>query len=361
MNRENAKRKATDTTDSSQDLSTSTEAARERKTDLLKKARKKVRKNQRAREEQPTSSIKSHFPVVEKESMATTGTTDSDNAQDITNADILKKLCEMSGQLDKVCTTVEELKGEIFELKEDNSALRSELEKCKQKLERAEEMVIEAKTQASVAERRVNDLEQYGRRNNVRVLGVPEAEGENAADCEEKVLAVLRGKLGLKSMANSDIEACHRIGQRQRRQQEQPGSRSQVLPKARPIIVRFVNRKAAETVLYHRRKLKSTSYVITEDLTPANFSLLAYCWDHPEVEDSWSKRGNIIARMKGSKSFKRIEKRSDLPDLPLGASTPVNPRRRGRLDRHGDSSHTNNDNNVPRDRSDVEETLAKHV
>nr|KAG5707109.1 hypothetical protein BaRGS_011820 [Batillaria attramentaria] len=156
MNRENAKRKATDTTDSSQDLSTSTEAARERKTDLLKKARKKVRKNQRAREEQPTSSIKSHFPVVEKESMA---------------------------------TTVEELKGEIFELKEDNSALR--------------------------------------------------------------------------------------------------------------------------------RKLKSTSYVITEDLTPANFSLLAYCWDHPEVEDSWSKRGNIIARMKGSKSFKRIEKRSDLPDLPL--------------------------------------------
>nr|KAG5711174.1 hypothetical protein BaRGS_004818 [Batillaria attramentaria] len=176
-------------------------------------------------------------------------------------------------------------------------------------------MVIEAKTQASVAERRVNDLEQYGMRNNVRVLGVPEAEGENAAECEEKVLAVFRGKLGLKSMANSDIEACHRIGQRQ---QEQPGGRSQALPKARPIIVRFVNRKAAETVLYHRRKLKSTNYVIPEDLTPANFSLLAYCWEHPEVEDSWSKRGNIIARMKGSKTFKRIEKRSDLPDLPLG-------------------------------------------
>nr|KAG5689852.1 hypothetical protein BaRGS_012202 [Batillaria attramentaria] len=78
-------------------------------------------------------------------------------------------------------------------------------------------------------------------------------------------------------------------------------------------------RKATDTTESSQdlRKLKSTNYVITEDLTPANFSLLAYCWDHPEVEDSWSKRGNIIARMKGSKTFKRIEKRSDLPDLPL--------------------------------------------
>ncbi|KAK7465928.1 hypothetical protein BaRGS_00037506 [Batillaria attramentaria] len=41
MNREYTKRKATDTTNSSQDLSSSSDIARERKTELLKKARKK--------------------------------------------------------------------------------------------------------------------------------------------------------------------------------------------------------------------------------------------------------------------------------------------------------------------------------
>nr|KAG5685510.1 hypothetical protein BaRGS_015816 [Batillaria attramentaria] len=64
------------------------------------------------------------------------------------------------------------------------------------------------------------------------------------------------------------------------------------------MIARFVNRKAAEAILYHRRKLKNTSYLITKDLTPANISLLAYSWDHPQVEDAWSKRSNIIVKIK---------------------------------------------------------------
>ncbi|KAK7466730.1 hypothetical protein BaRGS_00037172, partial [Batillaria attramentaria] len=265
-----------------------------------------------------------------------------------------KKLCEMSVQLNKACTTVDELKGEIFELKQDNSVLRTELDKYKQKLQKAEETVAEAKTQALIAKRRANDLGQYGRRNNIRVIGIPETERETTADCEKKVLSVLRVKLGLKDLMDSDIEACHRAGQ-----QGQPGAQTEDPPRPRPMVVRFVNRKAAEAILYHRRKLKNTSYLITEDLTPANFSLLSYSWDHPEVEDAWSKRGNIIVKMKDSK-IRRIVKTSDLPGLPLGTSTPVYPSRRGRRDRRGGPSRRS-DNNLDKDMSDVEETLAKHV
>ncbi|KAK7479612.1 hypothetical protein BaRGS_00029161, partial [Batillaria attramentaria] len=249
-----SKRKAAESTDTSQDLSSSCEIPRERKTELLKKARSKAKKNRR--DPGAGMSIKAHFSVA-KDTTAASSATGTDSASDtvggserrdtetVSNADLQKKLCEMSEQLAKVNVSVEELRGEIFEVKQENSVLRKDLEKCQKNLQRAEEVAAEAKTLAAIAERRVNDLEQYGRRNNVRILGVPESKGE---DCEKLVLDIFRKNLRLRDMGNMDIEAAHRVGQHP---QSQRGPQ-QKSPKARPIIVRFVNRKAADTVLYNR-------------------------------------------------------------------------------------------------------------
>ncbi|KAK7502986.1 hypothetical protein BaRGS_00005612 [Batillaria attramentaria] len=95
----------------------------------------------------------------------------------------------MSEKLTKVNVAVEELRSETFEVRQENSVLRKDLEHSKEKLRKAEEKVDEAKTLSAIAERRVNDLEQYGRRNNVRILGIPESYGE---DCEKKVLDIFR-------------------------------------------------------------------------------------------------------------------------------------------------------------------------
>ncbi|KAK7485550.1 hypothetical protein BaRGS_00023238 [Batillaria attramentaria] len=295
------KRKAAErSTDTIQDLSSSCEIPREKKAELLKKARRsKAKKNKRDPVTGPAS-IKAHFPAT-KDTMAVSSATATDSVTDIrseaegrcdsvpvSNADLLKKLCEMSEKLTKVNVAVEELRSETFEVRQENSVLIKDLEHSKEKLRKAEEKVEEAKTLAAIAERRVNDLEQYGRRNNVRILGITESHGE---DCEKKVLDIFRNKLRLQSIGNTDIEAAHRVGQRPQSHREQQQQR-----KPRPIIVRFVNRKAADTVLHNRRMLKSTPFVITEDLTRANFALLSYCWDHPDVDDAWSKRGNIFVK-----------------------------------------------------------------
>ncbi|KAK7484103.1 hypothetical protein BaRGS_00024715 [Batillaria attramentaria] len=366
-----SKRKAAESTDTSQDLSSSCEIPRERKTELLKKARSKAKKNRR--DPGTGMSIKAHFSVA-KDSTAASSATGTDSASDIvggserrdtetvSNADLLKKLCEMSEQLAKVNVSVEELRGEIFEVKQENSVLRKDLEKCQKNLQRAEEVAAEAKTLAAIAERRVNDLEQYGRRNNVRILGVPESKGE---DCEKQVLDIFRKNLRLRDMGNMDIEAAHRVGQHP---QSQRGPQ-QKSPKARPIIVRFVNRKAADTVLYNRRMLKGTAFVITEDLTRANFALLNYCWDHPEVDDAWSKRGAIYAK-RGSR-IRKIECKSDLPDLPLDASTPHTQRHRRQrarvpsqelhTERSTGTAATTENGNMNQSSPTDDETRVKHV
>ena len=100
-------------------------------------------------------------------------------------------------------------------------------------------------------ERELNDLQQYSRRWNLRVFKMPEK--ETAADCIAKVCAIFSDKVGIPITA-SDIEVAHRTGQRSS-------------TRARPILVRFFDRKKSDSVIISRRNLKNKGIVTGEDLT----------------------------------------------------------------------------------------------
>ena len=53
-----------------------------------------------------------------------------------------------------------------------------------------------------------NHLEQYGKRNNLKITGIPDDVSDE--NLEEKVIQVL-SEIQV-SVSSSDIEACHRIG-----------------------------------------------------------------------------------------------------------------------------------------------------
>lgn len=242
----------------------------------------------------------------------------------VSHRDIMKKLCDVCDQLSALNTTVQELRGEIFDLRQENDRLKKELELCRKREDRMEEVIKEAKFQAAVADSRVNDLEQYTRRNNVRVLGVPESAEESVEVCERKVLKIIKEKLELPIMESGDIEAIHRIGRQGKQKQGQP-------TRPRPIIVRFLSRKSTETVLSNRRKLKNTGIVIVEDLTHDNFVLLNKCWDHAGVADAWTRRGNIFVKTAKDSRVIRITSASDLRTVPeVPTSTPIPQSRRRR-------------------------------
>ena len=142
----------------------------------------------------------------------------------------------------------------IDALKEKNFRLQQKVQHLEKKLSDIE-----------IAE---NKLEQYTRRNNIEIQGIPSSVHDNLL--EDKVIDIF-SQLNI-TISKSDIEDCHRLG------------------KANPknTIVRFVNRKFCNDALEKNKQLMSLnktemgfkpdiSLYISENLTPFNQRLAWQC------------------------------------------------------------------------------------
>ena len=84
-----------------------------------------------------------------------------------------------------------------------------------------------------------NMLEQYGRRNNIEITGIPDTVQDN--ELESKV-TVIFDAIGVE--ANSaDFEDCHRVRKSKKN--------------SKKVIARFVNRKVVKNALYKRKQLRT--------------------------------------------------------------------------------------------------------
>ena len=93
-------------------------------------------------------------------------------------------------------------------------------------------------------------MEQYGRRDNIRIFGVPETPEE---DPYEKVVQVA-AQTGVQ-IRSEDISVCHRLPARSG-------------PK--PLIVKFVRRQVKSMVMAGKKTLReqNSNVYINDDLTP---------------------------------------------------------------------------------------------
>ena len=218
------------------------------------------------------------------------------------NSDLMAKMCTFGQDIAKLTSTVEELKGALFAVREENDELKLAMAEAKRREEALREQLLEARHLAETADHRVEDLSAYVRRNNLRIYGLPELDGrkttggtatepETSQQCEDKVVKLLNDKLKV-SVSRKDIEACHRVGIRNKDDQRGP----------RGVIVRFLSRKVNDAVLVARRSLKGTKTVIVEDLTPRAYSLLHQVKDDKEVcVQAWSKNGAVVMKAHSGK------------------------------------------------------------
>ena len=88
---------------------------------------------------------------------------------------------------------------------------------------------------------------------------MPEEEGETAKSCIKNIEV---------EVTEADIDVAHRIGP------PPPKGRS------RPVIVRFLSRKARDLVVSNRKNLKNKGVAFGEDLTKANYNLLLAAEKH---------------------------------------------------------------------------------
>ncbi|XP_072172500.1 uncharacterized protein [Diadema setosum] len=131
---------------------------------------------------------------------------------------ILNCITFLNAKFEEMKKTTERLEGENHELKQKNQQLEG----------RVDDLTHQ-----------INDLDQYHRRVNLEIAGVPEEKGENP----EKIVLKIAQKI-TEDVSAGDIDIAHRIG----KEDDQRGPR--------PIIVRFTNRRSRNMIYDGRRKLQ---------------------------------------------------------------------------------------------------------
>jgi hypothetical protein len=128
---------------------------------------------------------------------------------------------------------------------------------------------------------RMDQLEQYSRRNCLLIHGVEE--GQRDENAYVKVIDVLNNRLNL-TVTAEDIDRCHRLG-----------VAGQHNRKKRPIIVKFVSYQTREAVWRGKRKLKNSGLLVTESLTRTRSELLSLVQTIVGPKNCWTQDGAIVA------------------------------------------------------------------
>ena len=128
----------------------------------------------------------------------------------------------------------------------------------------------------------VDHLEQYTRRNSVRITGVPE---ESNLSSTVQVESILTEKLNL-TVEPWELIGTHRVG-------------PPTAGKPRPILAKFISHHKKTEVVKARSKLKGSSVFINEDLTKTRalvFKKARIAKKDKKIKDTWTYDGRIFIK-----------------------------------------------------------------
>lgn len=173
---------------------------------------------------------------------------------------------EMETRLEASVYATEERNGKLEEgmakVKEETTELKAEVQRLKQEL-----VSVKAHVVAN---------EQYSRKCNIKVFGLPEDKGENYIG---KVTEVIKEKMGLEFQPEQ-IAVAHRV-------------RSQRHPQ--PVIVQMDAFDTKIMVLKARKKLKGTGISFAEDLCRDLMTVYNRVREDPRIESCWAWNGKVMA------------------------------------------------------------------
>ena len=199
-----------------------------------------------------------------------------------------------------------ELKTMIEGIQRDlrNKATNEKIEELIRKIEEKDEKIIELQNRVetlenrltevenskALFERKCDDLESYTRRQNLRIIGIPEpADGsENGEECVQKVKEEILKITDLHLNLDLVIDRAHRVGPKKDRQGK---------PVQRAMIVRFTSWRARTHVYTNRKKSTGNGKFYT-DLTKRRFDLKKVAQekikDNPDVKFAYADVNNNI-------------------------------------------------------------------
>lgn len=166
-------------------------------------------------------------------------------------------------------------------------------------LKRQEASINKLKAGVRMNSYETDKLNQYGRRENIRIAGIKEDVADENLKTE---VARICSSLGV--VLQPDDYRCHRLGVK---------SANSVKP--RQVIVRFMNRETRNRVMDAKKDLHTKAeykhLFIFEDLTALRFKLLNMVRNHDDVKTAFTRDGKIHAYMKNGEK-KTVDSPDDL-------------------------------------------------
>ncbi len=206
---------------------------------------------------------------------------------------------------------VDKLRAALFpsELAEELRALRTQITRLNETIESKDKVIGDLQARVVKLEDSLDDTEQYSRRANLRIQGIPDpGTGEDAC---AKVLDVINNAMMFQPpLSTNDIVRSHRLGR-----QTDPAC-------PRTMIVRFQSERTRDSVYYARSALKTRNQdvqpalrlFVNEDLTQRR-SLMAYqtrkLRADKKLSDCWTHNGHIIVK-ENNNTITRIFSPQDL-------------------------------------------------
>ena len=197
------------------------------------------------------------------------------------------------------------------ELATENKDLKREVKSLKETSSKANEERDQLYADLGTAINQIDDLEQYTRKNNLEIHGIPEKTEENLV---EKVIK-LANALNV-TIRSDDIDICHRM------------LTGRNVSKPRPIIVRFKSYRTKKELYGVRKSLKNQRMsqifqgagivYINENLTRMRRQLFAKVWKRKKSEQwhsAWTMDGKIFMKLSLGDHPVRIYSQEDLDNI----------------------------------------------
>ena len=153
--------------------------------------------------------------------------------------------------------------------------MEEKVAKVKKKIEKLQKQINELwdyqvdPERLEFTERKIVELEDRSRRNNLRIDGITGKENETWDECKQEVQSLITDKLGIAE--NIVIERAHRI--KKKENSENPG-------RPRTIVCRFLNYKDKTNIL---KNAKGKNIFINEDFSHETMELREKAKKHRKV------------------------------------------------------------------------------
>ena len=224
------------------------------------------------------------------------------------------ELLEVKASQEFICVKYEDLKINYEKLQKINKKQAGDIEKLQTQSTNLE--IREAE-----GEGKTDENEQYDRRQNLEIAGIPSKTGENTNKIVQKV-----AKLMNINLSEDQISTSHRLPVSQRSNRDNTESKKRQKTSSPPIIVRFLSRDVRNSLYSNRKLLReanlkkifvqgTTEIYLNENLTRTRKNLLWKAKQRAKANGYkyvWTNNGRINVRLSKDNEVIIISNEKDL-------------------------------------------------